>query len=267
MFDGGKLLQTAGVIQVEGAGGAGLSTWAVITGYGTERSMGANAHHTYVNLSNYTLNASGAAIGFRDRLEVSYTRQWFDTGSTGGVLGLGEGFTFTQDIFGAKLRLIGDAVYDQDSLMPQLSVGVQHKRAGKRDILAAVGAGDHKGTDYYLAATKIFLDHSLVLNATARLTKANQFGLLGFGNTDGKNHSLEWELSAAYLISRNLVGGVDYRTKPDNLAFAEEDNAAAIYLAWFLNKHLSLTVAGVDLGHIANQGRQRGAYVSLKAGF
>ena len=39
LFDGGKLLATGGVSQVEGAGGGGLANWALITGYGT-RSEG-----------------------------------------------------------------------------------------------------------------------------------------------------------------------------------------------------------------------------------
>ena len=31
----GKLIATAGLIQIEGAGGGGLAPWALITGYGT----------------------------------------------------------------------------------------------------------------------------------------------------------------------------------------------------------------------------------------
>ncbi len=32
MFDSGKLLATAGVSNVEGAGGGGIANWALITG-------------------------------------------------------------------------------------------------------------------------------------------------------------------------------------------------------------------------------------------
>jgi hypothetical protein len=42
--DMGKLLATGGVSQVEGAGGGGLTPWALITGYGTRDSYGANAN-------------------------------------------------------------------------------------------------------------------------------------------------------------------------------------------------------------------------------
>ncbi|HRW30858.1 MAG TPA: DUF3034 family protein, partial [Emcibacteraceae bacterium] len=61
--------------------------------------------------------------------------------------------------------------------------------------------------------------------------------------------------------------GIDFRTKPDNLAFAKEQDAMAVYLAYFFSKNLSVTIAGVDLGDIALQGRQRGFYLSLQAGF
>lgn len=113
----------------------------------------------------------------------------------------------------------------------------------------------------------MLLRQSLLLSATARLTKANHFGLLGFGNAAGADYQLEWEFSAVYLITRRLVGGVDYRTKPNNLAFAKEGDAKAVYLAWFPSKHLSVTLAGVDLGPIALQGRQHGVYLSVQTGF
>ncbi|MBL4790993.1 MAG: DUF3034 family protein, partial [Kordiimonadaceae bacterium] len=60
-FESGKLLVTGGVSQIEGAGGGGLTTWALITGYGSEDGIGANAHHTYVKTSDFTLNATGVA--------------------------------------------------------------------------------------------------------------------------------------------------------------------------------------------------------------
>jgi hypothetical protein len=191
LFDSGKLLATGGVSQIEGAGGAGLSTWAVISGYGTDRGVAINAHHTFAALDDFTFNATGISAGLFDRVELSYTHQWFDTGKTGGRLGLGNGFTFSQDIVGAKVRLLGDAVYGQDSWLPQIAAGVQYKRASKGPILSAVGAAGNDGMDFYIAATKVLLRQSLLLNVTARLTKANQFGLLGFGNAAaGGGHGL-----------------------------------------------------------------------------
>ncbi|MFC3051288.1 DUF3034 family protein [Kordiimonas pumila] len=267
LFDQGKLLATGGVSQIEGAGGAGLSTWALISGYGSERGVGVNVHHTFVKLDDFTFNSTGVAIGLYDRVEVSLARQWFDTDDAGARLGLGEDFTFSQDIVGLKVRLFGDALYTQDSWLPQVAVGVQYKNASKAPILTAVGAQRDDDFDFYLTATKAILSKSLIASGAVRFTRANQFGLLGFGGVGADSYKPQFEGSLVYMLQHNLVLGADYRTKPDNLAFAEEGDSKAVYLAWFPNKFFSVTVAAVDLGPIALQGRQQGMYVSLQTGF
>jgi hypothetical protein len=209
----------------------------------------------------------GASVGLFDRLELSYTREEFDTGSTGAKLGLGRGFTFDQDVFGAKVKLFGDAVYDQDSLLPQVAVGLQYKHNDRDAIIHAVGGKEADGVDYYVAATKIFLNQSLVVDTTLRLTKANQTGLLGFGGDRSDSYSPQFEGSVGYLITKKLVVGGEVRTKPDNLGFAKEDNWYDVFAAYALNKHLSATLAYVDLGEIATFKNQRGVFISLQAGF
>lgn len=264
---GGKLLLTGGVSTIEGSGGGGLATWAMTTGYGAEDGIGANVHATYVNLPDYELRSYGVAIGLWDRVEVSLARQEFDTGGTGALLGLGDGFTFTQDIVGLKVKIVGDAVYGQDSWMPQVAVGVQHKSNDQGAVIAAVGGLDDEGTDFYVAASKLYLAQSLLINGTVRWTKANQTGLLGFGGDQGDDMEPQFEGSVGYLLNPNLVVGAEYRTKPDNLGFAEEEDAFDVYAAYALNKHVSLTAAYVDLGSIATFENQRGLYLSLQVGF
>jgi len=263
----GKLLLTGGVSAVEGEGGGGLAAWSTITGYETRDGIGANVHGTYVGVGDFTLRSVGVAVGLHDRIEVSYARQAFDTGAAGGALGLGNGFTFHQDVVGVKLRLAGDAVYDQDRWLPQVSVGLQYKHNDRGAVVRAVGGRHDSGVDYYVAATKLFLNESLLLNATLRATKANQAGLLGFGGDRGDGYSLQAEGSAALLLNRRLAVGAEYRTKPDNLGFAHESDWADVFLAYAVSKHLSVTAAVADLGDIATFRRQRGGYVSLQAGF
>lgn len=263
----GKLLLTGGVSQIEGAAGGGLTPWAVIAGYGTEDQIGANAFYTRVDVDDYHLDAYGVAVGFYDRFELSLARQRFDTEQVGAALGLGRGFELEQQIIGLKLRLLGDAVLDQDRWWPQLSLGVQHKRNDQGDLLSAIGADSDSGTDYYLAASKLYLARSLLLNATLRWTKANQTGLLGFGGDRRSSRSLETELSVAYLLSRRLAIGAEYRTKPNNLAIADEDHWWDLYLAYAPSKNLSVTLAWVDLGNIVIADDQRGYYLSVQAAF
>jgi hypothetical protein len=267
LLDGGKLLLTQGISTIEGASGGGLASWATIAGYETRDGIGANAHATYVDVNDYTLRDFGAAVGFFNRVEFSYTREEFDTGSTGAKLGLGRNFTFDQDVYGAKLRLIGDLVYDQDTWLPQIAVGVQYKKNDQNAIIHAVGGKSDQGTDYYVAATKLFLDQSLVVDATIRYTKANQTGLLGFGGDRNSGYSPEFEGSLGYLLTKQLVVGGEYRTKPNNLGFAKESDWWDLFVAYAFNKHISATLAYADLGDIATFKSQHGVLVSLQAGF
>jgi hypothetical protein len=266
MFDSGKLLATGGVSNVEGAGGGGLATWALISGYGTRDGVGFNAHGTYIRTGDYSLWSGGAAIGLFDRVELSYAHQSFDTQHVGALLGLGQGFTIDQDVYGAKVKIAGDAVYDQDSWLPQIAAGVQVKHNDRGWLIKAIGGGSNDGTDYYVAFTKLFLAQSLLVDATVRETKANQFGILGFGGDKDNGYSTQFEGSAAYLLSCNFAVGAEFRTKPDNLGIAREDNAWDLFAAYFLTKNVSLTAAYVDLGNIVIKDHQQGAYLSVQVG-
>ena len=263
---GGKLLLTGGVSQVEGAGGGGLTPWALIGGYGSRDQIGASAYYTRVGLDDYSLDSYGAMLSLFDRVEFSVAKQRFDTRDIGAALGLGRGFTIGQDILGVKVKLVGDAVLEQDSWLPQIALGLHHKRNDEGALLGAIGARDDSGTDIYLSATKIYLAQSLLLNATLRSTEANQFGILGFGGDRHDGRSLEFEGSAAVLLHRTLALGAEYRTKPDNLNIADEDAAWDAFLAWAPSKHVSLTLAYVDLGNIVIADNQRGWYASVQVG-
>jgi len=267
LFNSGKLLATGGVTNIEGAGGGGIATWALITGYETRDAVGANAHYNFVSLPDFTLHTTGVSVGLYDRVELSYSHLWFDTGNSGAKLGLGTGFTFQQDIFGLKVKVLGDAVYDQDSLLPQIAVGTQYKVTDHADILRAVGAKDNAGIDFYVAATKLFLDQSILVDTTLRATKSNQLGILGFGGPRNDDYRPEFEGSIAYLFAKDFAVGAEYRTKQDNLGFTKENDWKDLFLAYFVNKHASLTLAYVDLGTIATFKDQRGFYLSAQVGF
>ena len=264
---GGKLLLTAGVSQVEGAAGGGLTPWAVIGGYGTDGQFGGSAFLTRVDVGDYHLDTVGALVGLHDRVELSIARQRFDTEKVGGLLGLGDGFTLQQDIVGIKVRVAGDAVLDSDRAMPQIAIGAQYKRNDQGAVLDFIGAESDSGTDVYVSATKLMLAHGLLLNGTLRFTKANQIGILGFGGDRHDGYRPQLELSAAYLLTRTLAIGAEYRTKPDNLSIAGEDDWKDVFIAWAPNRRVSLTVAYVDLGNIVIRDHQRGVYASLQVGF
>lgn len=266
LIDGGKLLLTNGVATIEGTSGGGLATWSTIAGRATDRGIGLSGHITLIELPDYGWQSHGVAVGIANRDELSYARQNFDTRDVGTALGLGRGYVLNQDIFAAKLRLAGDTVYG-DALLPQISVGVEYKRNRDAPVARAVGAAHGSGTDITLSATKLLLSHSVLVNATARLTKANQTGLLGFGTAADDAHRLQFEGSVAYQLSRRAVIGAEFRSKPDNLAIAREDDWWDLFAAYALTDHLTVTAAYVDLGSIATFDQQRGGFLSAQIAF
>ncbi len=264
--NGGKLLLTNGIGSIEGASGGGLTPWAVIAGGETKDGIGASAHGTIAELKSYDYQSAGVAIGLYDRVELSYERQDFNTNEIGAALGLGKNYAFGQDIFGAKVKLAGDLVYDAP-LMPAIAIGVQYKKSRNDTIVKAIGARHDSGVDYYVSATKLFLSRSILLNGTARLTKANQNGLLGYGGDKSDRYSLQFEGSLAWQLSRKFAIGGEYRTKPDKLGIAREDDWYDAFAAYAINRHLTATVAYTDLGSIATVKKQRGVLVQLQAAF
>ena len=283
--DTGKLLLTGGVSSIEGAAGGGLTPWAVIGTQATAGETGVSAYATNVGTRDYGLTVYGAAVGLQDRVELSIAQQDLNTRGTGAALGL-PGLHLKQTVVGAKLRVLGDAVLDSDSLAPQVAIGVQFKTLGSTGFdatLDALGA-KRRGTDFYVSTTKLFLGQGLLLNATLRATKANQNGLLGFGASlagDEGSYRLQPELSMAYLVSKNVAVGAEYRFMRNRLEAAgraaglgnglRSSDWKDVFVAWAPSKNVSLTLAYVDLGVIVPattaSRRQTGYYVSAQVAF
>jgi hypothetical protein len=264
---GERLEWTGAVTQVEGTAGGGVVPWALIGGLGTDEEFGATAFGTYVSTEDFSLRTGGASIEYGNRVELSVARQNFDAGS------VVPGLTLGQDIVGLKVRLAGDAVFEPDRYLPQISLGAQWKRTLDFDqIPKAVGAERGEDVDLYVAATKLYFaalaGHNVIVDATIRRTRANQFGLLGFGSSGAGGNGYRWEpeVSGAVFLNDHLLLGAEYRQKPNNLAAFKENSAEDLFLAWAPIKNLSLTAAWADLGTIAGKTTQRGLYVSLWIG-
>ncbi|MCF2949208.1 DUF3034 family protein [Paraglaciecola aquimarina] len=252
----GKLIGTAGLSQVEGSGGGGLVPWATLSGYDSQDQMSVNVFTTQVDLDDYRLNVVGINASFYDRVEISAAQHRFDLKTLGGDI--------KQNVFGVKYKLYGDVVY---STWPQISAGLQHKQLQDGTIAQAVGAQNNSsGTDYYLAATKVHLGaiagYNAVWNLTARATKANEMGLLGFGGVNNNSYQVMLEASAGILFSRHLAVGVEYRQKPDNLGLGEDD-WTDFFVSYIPTKSVNVTLAWANLGTIAGAEKQQGIYLSL----
>ncbi len=262
----GRLLATGGVTQIEGAAGGGLVPWALIAGYGTRDEIGGTGFGTYVDSGDFRLNSFGGAVGVYDRFEVSFARQRLDLGSTV------PGKSLVQNVLGLKVRVVGDAIFDQDSWLPQIALGVQYKHNEDFDsVPKALGAKRGSDFDFYVAATKVFLaglaGRNVILNAVVRATRANQLGLLGFGGDRSDSYSAQFEGTAGVFLTEQLIAGAEYRSKPDNLSVFREQDFSDVFVAFVPNKHVALTGARVWLGNIADKPDQRAWYLSLQLSF
>ena len=290
LADTGKLLLTGGISNIEGAAGGGLTPWAVIGSYATDGEVGGSAYLTRAVTTDYGLTGYGAALGLRDRFELSLARQDFNAApaiALNGIapFGIAPGQHIKMDVLGLKLKVAGDAILDSDSLMPQISVGLQYKNVNPGSLSSVLRFLGTKtdGVDLYISATKLFLAQSLLVNGTLRSTNANQNGLLGFGsNAPGRNsRSLQPEFSVALLVNRNLAVGAEYRFKPNNLqalgaaaglgSALREQDWKDLFIAWAPSKNLSLTLAWVDLGQVVpgvtGNRNQNGYYLSGQFSF
>jgi len=263
---GDRLLATWGVSQVEGAAGGGLTPWALIAGSGSRNQVAATAYATgWHSQGGYTLRTVGAAVGLYDTLEFSAAHWHFGLSDTV------PGQALNMDVIGAKWRVWGDVVQDQDTPWPQVAVGFQAKQNHSMGVPTALGAKRADDVDFYASATKLWLagaaGYNLLGNVTLRATRANQFGLLGFGGDRGDRRQVRAEGSLAFLPRDDIAMGAEWRDKPDNLSVFKEEAAADVFVAWFINRHFSLTAGRVDLGNIANKPSQHGWYLSAQGAF
>ena len=263
---GGRLPATGGVVQVEGAGGGGLSQWALISGYGTNTEWGGGAAVTVAELDDFRLSVIAVNVGLFDTVELSLAEQRFD------LQDVVPGETLRQHIAGIKWRVWGDAVFSDSPWLPQLSVAAYHKRNRDFDFIpVALGARDDSDTEWVLSASRLWFaalaGRNLLLNVSGRYSRANQFGLLGFGGDDRNGRRWLAEASVGVFLTDALLLGAEYRQKPDLLSGVAEQDAHDLFLAYVPSRHWALTAAWLSLGDIAGQRDQQGAYLSLQLNF
>jgi len=332
----GKVFLTNGAVITDGASGGGINPWATIGGMETRDGVNGTVHYTYANLPSFTLNSVGLLVGLWDRLELSYTWDTGPTSSTYNTVGLLTntlnslltnpviaplltplGLTQTantgiepfntqviMNVVGLKLRLFGDAIYNSDSLIPQVAIGGFYKWNANKQLLHTLGAAKADDFEAYVSATKIFFPLSTLISATGRYTSANQTGLVGFGGPDGNKRTFRGEFSIAYLLNKQTAIGAEYAMHSDNLhdvmlgninanglvrtlqnipavnalvgptlqslngtLTQHEDDWKDIFFAYAPNKNLTFVFAYAMLGQIVLAPHNNGVYMSVQANF
>jgi hypothetical protein len=257
---GSKLLGTGGTSSIEGSAGGGIVPWATIAGYASSDEWSATAGYNQVAVDDFRLTTHSATVSYDNRFELSVARQQFWVEPLQ--------LSLDQQILGVKVKVAGDLLYSD---LPQLSLGAQFKQQQRFEIPQAVGALHQHGVDWYASLSKVYLDalwgRNLLTNATVRLTKANQTGLLGFGSSESDQYQAVAELSAALLVRHDVAIGIEFKQKPNQLAFAREDHWKDVFVGWFINRHVSIVAGYVDLGSIAQLDDQTGYYLAIQGAY
>lgn len=255
-FADSRIKGTGGVSSISGGGGGGLIPWATLGGLATREQRSVSGFITRANVDDFALDVKGLTLNLNNRIELSIARQDFAIKANNAEI--------SQDKYSLKVKVAGDLIFGQ---MPQITLGLEKSRLRDPATARAVGARDDDGVDFYVSAAKAWIDGPLhrtsMLNFNLRSSKANQFGLLGYGGDD-QDRQLLIEASAAMFLTRSIALGVEYRQKPDNLSALIEEDASDLFIAWFPNKHFSVTAAYVRLGDIAGAQNQNGYYLSIQ---
>ncbi len=252
----GRIKGTGGVSSTSGAGGGGLIPWATLTSHSTREEWGGSVFLTKADVDDFTLDVAGVGLNFQDKVEVSYARQNFTIKANDARI--------SQDTVGLKYKLAGDLLYGS---LPQIVIGAEHSALRDSATATAVGADKTSGTDVYISSARAWIDglanRTTMLNVNLRYSRANQYGLLGYGGDD-MGARLHLEAAAGIFVTRSWVVGAEYRHKSDNLVALKEESATDIFIAWLPNKRFSVTAAWVDLGEIAGATDQTGFYLSMQ---
>ncbi|MES1950108.1 hypothetical protein S4A8_04583 [Salinisphaera sp. S4-8] len=257
---GSRLWGSGGVTNVNGAAGGGITTWAVLNGYASTDEASVNLATATARVDDFDLQTVSVGFNWANRLAVTVAHNRLKVKPLAADI--------RQQTLGLKLRLAGEALYDR---FGQYSIGLQYTHNADFGIPALLGARDNHGVDIYFAASKVFLaaiaDRNVIVNATARATRANQLGLLGFGSTHDNRYELVGEFGVGLFLDRRWLVGAEYRQKPDKLDTVAEDDWKTLYLVYVPTRELALTLAYVDLGQVAGFDNQNGYFLSLQTGF
>ncbi|MDA3921816.1 MAG: DUF3034 family protein [Salinisphaera sp.] len=257
---GSRLWATGGITSVNGAAGGGTTTWALLNGYASDNQSTVNISPSTVRTDDLNINSLGIGFDWHNRVGLTLAENMLHVQPLH--------TNIRQQNLGLKVRLYGEALY---SPLGQFSAGARYTHNSDFAIPRRLGASDASGVDYYLAWSKVFLaaiaGRNVLLNATARATRANQIGLLGFGGDRNNGYDVLGEFGAGVFLDPHWLIGGEYKQQPNNLSAVNADEWKTIFVAYVPNHYLAITGAYVDLGAVAGLTHQTGYFISLQTGF
>ena len=179
----------------------------------------------YVNLDSQDLTAYHITKGFKDMLELGYTKQV--VGSSADV-----------HVFHGKFQFLKHN-FKGINWIPAMALGAIHRKF-EGNI-----PGDDYGTDYYLSATKIipinlgdFVSFKFAPTVGVNSTKAIGNGLFGFSKDREEGFQGIFEI----ITEKNFIFGVDFKSQP------ESDDWIVYFLRYNIQPNLQVDFALGNLG-------------------
>ena len=228
---------------------------------GPADGLGGRAFITHARLRDFQFTSVGAGLVVNDRWEFTASQP---------NLGVGSSDDVRQNVFGARLRLLGSA---RRPLAPAASLGVSYRRQSDFGLEGSLGAAEPRRRDDWDALATMGVGYRLGgeravrINTSARWTRANAGGLFGFGGTDGDSRALHLEGGVHAAVTRTLQFSGEYRQQPDHLANDPGDAWWAAYVSYALTPEVQLGAGWMDLGRVAGADRQDGPFLTLRGGF
>lgn len=263
---GDWVLVLFGVSQVEGVVGGGFSFWVVIGGQGSCDQIGVLVFGMYVCMcGGFELESYGVVVGFYDMVELFFVCQCF------GLVDMVLGQLLNMDVVGLKWCVWGDVVYEVDSWKLQVVIGLQYKKNCDMVVLVLLGVKCDSDMEFYIVVVKFWFGvvggWNLFINVMLCGIWVNQFGLFGFGGDKGDLMKFKLEVLIVVLLCDNLVIGVEYCVKLNQLLVFDEMYVVDFFVVWWLMWNLSIIVVWLDLGQIVNKMGQCSSYVFVQVQF
>ena len=242
--------------QIEGAADGVLTPGPQLAGDG--EAVGGTVAINHARLTDAHFTTLAANIVLDDRLELSAAQA---------NLGFGSSDDARQNVFAARVRVLGSA---DSPLGPAASVGISHRRQRDFGLERSLGASQPaRRNDWDTMLTvgtgqQLGPAQALLLHATARYTRANAGGLLGFGGDRDDSHRLQLEAAFHASVSPRLTLGTEYRQQPDYLPEDLGDAWWTAYLGYATSATVHVTAGWQDQGRLGGAPRQRGPFIALR---
>ena len=255
---------------IEGVGGRPITPTAYLVNPGPEgEPFGMPAVSAgYVMVGEKDLQNVGITWTLWQRLELGYAVNRLGIDDLDSEIRSSTGLDFRPDRvylhhFNARLQVIQEEEWD-NPCMPAITLGAHGKYNNdidkiNRDLGDALESladyQNERGVDFTVTASKTLMagDWPVIVSLGGRLSKASQFGLLGFG--DKYLGSIEGNI--ATFLTDNLVVGAEYRGKPPVMdripdLLAEDDGWWDVHAGYVFSPNSVLYAVAGDAGAVAN---------------